>query len=100
MKISIQIPLLDARKYLAASVLAFATLFSASFAVAGPASTTLPDTPVGKLGGALIQHINTDTPAQIRLWAPGILSSAIDAGDRASFVTGLASAARDSGVFP
>ena len=97
MKISIQIPLLDARKYLAASVLAFATLFSASFAVAGPASTTLPDTPVGKLGGELIQHINTDTPAQIRLWAPGILSSAIDAGDRASFVTGLASAARDSG---
>jgi len=97
MKNPIQFPLLDARKYLRASVLAFATLFCASFVVASPASTTLPDTPVGQLGGELVQHINTNTPEQIRLWAPSILSSTINADDRTTFVTGLALAARDSG---
>ncbi|WP_254063394.1 serine hydrolase domain-containing protein [Rhodanobacter sp. L36] len=72
-------------------------LLGVSAAVAGPASKTLPGTPVGKLGGELIHHINTDTPEQIRQWAPTILSADINADDKAAFVNDLASAVRYSG---
>ncbi|MEI9996459.1 MAG: serine hydrolase domain-containing protein [Rhizomicrobium sp.] len=70
---------------------------SASTAMAASLSTTLPDSTAGKLGGALIQHINADTAERIQLWAPSILSPAVPDGDRADFLKGLASAARDSG---
>jgi CubicO group peptidase (beta-lactamase class C family) len=61
------------------------------------ASALLPPTPAGKLADALIHHINTDTPAKIRDWAPTVLSTSIAADDKAAFLTDLASAARDSG---
>ena len=79
------------------SILAVTALLCASAAVAAPAAASLPDTPTGKLGAELIKHINHDTPAQIRQWAPGMLSSAVPADDKAAFVTSLATAARDSG---
>lgn len=85
------------RKYFFSPLLALAALFGAPAGVAASKTTDLPDSPSGKLCGELIAHVNRDTPAQIRQWADGILSSAIDAGDRANFVTALALAARDSG---
>lgn len=72
-------------------------LAASSSAAAGPAAIHLPDTPVGKLGAALIRHVDADGPAQIRQWAPGILSASIAADDRADFIAGLVSAARDQG---
>ncbi|BDU19000.1 serine hydrolase domain-containing protein [Dyella sp. GSA-30] len=57
----------------------------------------LPDTPVGKLAGELIRHINADGPSRIRQWAPDALSPSIAPDDKATFVTNLVSAARDSG---
>jgi CubicO group peptidase (beta-lactamase class C family) len=73
----------------------------AALAGAAPAaaqiSTTLPDTPAGKLGGAMIQHINTDDQQGIRRWAQTILSPAIADPDKADFLGKLASAVRDSG---
>lgn len=78
-------------------ILAFAAFAAASAAIATPTAATLPDTPAGKLGGELIHHLNADTPAQLRAWAPGVLSPIIGEGDRAGFVDALASAARDSG---
>ncbi|MFK2929996.1 beta-lactamase family protein [Dyella agri] len=57
----------------------------------------LPDTPVGKLAGTLVRHMDTDHPAQIRQWAPNILAASIAADDKADFITGLVSAARDEG---
>ncbi|WP_284331206.1 serine hydrolase [Dyella flagellata] len=62
-----------------------------------PAHTQLPDTPLGRLAGELIRHANVDGPARIRQWAPTVLSASVAADDKAAFVTGLASAARDSG---
>ena len=97
MKPSIQIPLFGARRCFWAALLASAIVLTSSFAIASPAPPTLPDTPVGKLGGELIHHVNTDTPAQIRQWAPGVLSSSVEADDKANLIAGLASAARDSG---
>lgn len=78
-------------------MLAVATFLSASIAVASPATTTLPNTPVGRLAGELIRHANADGPVRIRQWAPTVLSASIDSDDKAAFVTDLASAARDSG---
>jgi D-alanyl-D-alanine carboxypeptidase len=73
----------------------------AALAGAAPAaaqiSTTLPDTPAGKIGGAMIEHINTDDQQGIRRWAQTILSPAIADPDRADFLGKLASAVRDSG---
>ncbi|MBS0469553.1 MAG: beta-lactamase family protein [Proteobacteria bacterium] len=66
-------------------------------ALAAPPSTVLPDTVAGKLGGELIRHINTDSPARIAQWAPTILSSAVADGDKADLLKSLASAVRDSG---
>jgi CubicO group peptidase (beta-lactamase class C family) len=64
---------------------------------AATSSKALPATMVGKLGSELIHHVNTDTPEQMRAWAPTVLSSAIDKEDEADFVSGLISAVRDSG---
>lgn len=72
-----------------------ATVFSpAAYAAI---STTMPDTPVGKIGGVLIKHINSDSAVQIQQWAPAILSPALGDSDKADFLKGLLSAARDSG---
>ncbi|WP_243038751.1 serine hydrolase domain-containing protein [Dyella sedimenti] len=75
---------------------ALAALLSTA-ANAAPAAASLPDTPAGKLGGELIQHINTDDATHIRAWVAPLLTPAIDAGDRDDFLDGLASAVRDSG---
>jgi D-alanyl-D-alanine carboxypeptidase len=64
---------------------------------AAPASTQLPDTPVGHLAGELIRHANNDSPVRITQWAPNVLSASMASDDKAAFVTDLASAARDSG---
>jgi len=93
----IQIAMHGIRTFILPPLLALAAYFYASAGVAASTTAALPDTPSGKLGGELITHVNSDTPAQIRQWASGILSSAIAADDRDSFVTGLALAARDSG---
>ena len=53
--------------------------------------SALPDTPQGKLGAALIEHVNTDSPEQIHSWAPTILSPNMDASEQS-----LAAAIRDS----
>jgi CubicO group peptidase (beta-lactamase class C family) len=82
---------------LLAPIFAFSMALCASTAMAVPPATALPDTLAGRLGGALIQHINADTADRIRQWAPSILSPAVAGGDRADFLKALASAARDSG---
>ncbi len=80
------------------TALALATCLHACAALAAPAApASLPDTPAGKLGSELIRHINTDTPAQIKQWAPTVLSPAIGEDDKADLLKSLASAARDSG---
>jgi CubicO group peptidase (beta-lactamase class C family) len=82
----------------AASAIATALLATAfSPAAYAAVSTATPDTAVGKLGGMLIRHINGDNAQQIQRWAPTILSSALADQDKADFLKGLASAARDSG---
>ena len=85
------------RKSVSPSLLALAMALCTSAAVAAPASATLPDTPAGKVGGELIQHVNTDNPAQIAKWLPTILSSSMDADGKANFVKTVASAVKDSG---
>ncbi|HEX7802611.1 MAG TPA: serine hydrolase domain-containing protein [Pseudoxanthomonas sp.] len=62
-----------------------------------PAPATLPATPVGQIAAQLVHHINTDNPAQIQQWAPGVLSASVAQGDKTDFVMNLVSAARDSG---
>ena len=80
---------------LAVSAFLLATAFSpAAYAAV---SAVMPDTAVGKLGGTLIRHINSDGAVQIRQWAPIILSSSLADQDKTDFLKGLASAARDSG---
>ncbi len=83
------------RKYGLRAALALAASFGAA-AIAGP-TPTLPDTPEGKLGAALIEHVNSGSAEQIRRWAPTILSPNMDAAEQAGFVTSLAEAVRDSG---
>ena len=68
-----------------------------STTAAEPSHAQLPDTPVGRLAGALIHHANTDTPERIQQWAPTILSASMNHDDKAAFVADLASAARDGG---
>lgn len=97
MNSSIKISTCKTRKRFATPLLALATFFCAFTVVAAPASATLPDTPAGKLGGQLIEHINNDTPEQIRQWAVTVLSPAVDKNDKADFIDALAYAARDSG---
>lgn len=74
-----------------------ATFLCTSVAVAAAPSTTVPDTPVGRVGSELIHHVNSDTPEQIRAWAPTVLSPAIGKDDATDFVNGLVSAVRESG---
>jgi CubicO group peptidase (beta-lactamase class C family) len=73
-----------------------ALLCASPGATAAPA-VALPATPVGQLGAELIRHANTDSPAQVRQWAAGVLSPSIPEADKADFLANLASAARDSG---
>lgn len=82
---------------LLAPILALTAVATGSVASAGPVSTTLPDTPAGKIGSMVIAHINADTPDSILQWAPTILSPAGDAEARATFLKELAVAVRDSG---
>ena len=84
------------RNYGLRAALALTTSFCAASAIAGPGAA-VPDTPDGKLGAALIEHVNSDSAEQIRSWAPTILSPAMDATEQAAFVTSLAEAVRDSG---
>jgi CubicO group peptidase (beta-lactamase class C family) len=95
MKLSIRASLL--KSCCALPIFALAAALSGSAAVASPPSTVLPDTAAGKLGGELIQHINTDTAERIAQWAPSILSPAVADEDKADFLKGLAFAVRDSG---
>ena len=96
MKPATPIASFDSRKYVLRAALALAASFCVACAIASP-KATLPDTPEGKLGAALIEHVNTDSPEQIRSWAPTILSPDMDASEQAAFVTSLAEANRDSG---
>jgi hypothetical protein len=73
-----------------------AALFAATAAAAAP-STTMPDTPLGKVGGELLRHVNGDAPEQLRAWAPTVLSPAVGKDDATDFIDGLVSAARDGG---
>lgn len=77
--------------------LAMSTALLAATAARAAPSAVMPDTAAGKLGGTLIRHINSDNAQQIRQWAPTILSDALADEDKADFLKGLASAARDSG---
>lgn len=85
------------RSWLLASGMAIAALVTAPPASAGAISTTMPDTQAGQLGAAMIAHINSDTPDAIRLWAPTVLSPAVDGDMRAALLRQLAVAVRDSG---
>lgn len=78
------------------AALALTAAFCTTSAFASP-GVTLPDTADGKLGATLIEHVNSDSPEQIRSWAPTILSPEMDATEQAAFVTSLAEAVRDSG---
>jgi CubicO group peptidase (beta-lactamase class C family) len=69
----------------------------AATALAAAPSTTLPDTPVGRVGGELLRHVDGDTPEQVRAWAATVLSPAVGQDDAAEFVDGLVSAVRDGG---
>lgn len=93
----IQIAMSVIRKSFFPSLSALTVALCASTAIAAPTSATLPDTPMGKLGGELIQHVNTDKPAQIEAWVSTILSSAMAQDDKANFAKTVASAVRDSG---
>ena len=64
---------------------------------ATPMHTQLPNTPVGRLAGELIRHINADGPVGIRQWAPAVLSASIAPDDKAAFVTDLVSVTSNSG---
>lgn len=79
------------------ALFALGALLSPSTGVAAAPAATLPATPMGQLGAELIRHINSDSPTQIQQWAPGILTASVSEGDKADFLTNLASAARDSG---
>lgn len=82
---------------LLAPLLACAAAVSGSAALAGPVSATLPDTEAGRIGGAMIAHINSDTKEQIGEWVPTVLSSTFEPAAKEMILKQLASAARDSG---
>lgn len=86
----------QSRKCVLRGALALSVSFCAASAIASP-KAALPDTPDGKLGAALIEHVNTHSAEQIRRWAPTILSPDMDATEQAGFVTSLAETIRDSG---
>lgn len=78
---------------------ALATVAGLPMAMAAPQAMhdTLLETPVGKLAGTLIRHIDADNPSQIRQWADNILAPSIAADDKTEFITNLVSAVRDQG---
>lgn len=86
-----------ARRRLLAFVLASVAGMPVAMAATRAMNPTLPDTPIGKLAGTLVRHIDSDSPAQIRQWAPTILAASIAADDKADFMAGLVSAVRDEG---
>ena len=75
----------------------FAPLLAGAPALAGPVSTTLPDTEAGRIGAAAIAQINAGSPEQTEAWAPTILSSAFDQAAKEAILTQLHVAARESG---
>lgn len=77
------------------SLLTLAAIALTSAATA--ATATLPDTPVGKLGGELVRHVGSDTPEQIQRWASTLLSPSIAANEKADFSANLVAAVRDAG---
>ena len=77
------------------SLFAATLLGLGSAALAAPAS--LPDTPVGKLGGELVRRAGSDNPEQLRHWATTVLSPALAANEKAEFTANLIAAARDAG---
>jgi len=79
------------------SAFTLAAFLCTSTAVAAAPSTTVPDTPVGRVGTELLRRVNSDTPEQIRAWAPTVLSPAMGKDDAANFVNTLVSAVRESG---
>lgn len=89
------IPMSAFRPSLLAAKAACAALSLAFMSAA--AAATLPDTAVGKLGGDLIHHVNSDSPEQIRDWASTILSPAVSAAEKADFLASLTAAVRDAG---
>ena len=76
---------------------------AALLALAGPAlaaadaTPALPDTATGRVARQLLQQVDSAAPAQLEQWLPGILSDTIGNQDKAAFVAGLVSAARDGG---
>lgn len=82
---------------LLAPLLACAAAVSSSATLAGPVSTTLPDTEAGRIGAAMIAHINSDTTEQIGEWVPSVLSTAFDPAAKGMILTQIATTVRDSG---
>ncbi len=82
---------------LSSPLLALASVLASTSALAGPISTTMPDTAAGRIGAAVIARINADSPAAIERWVPTILSPSVDAEMRANLAKQLAVAVRDSG---
>lgn len=78
-------------------LLACVAAVSGSAALAGPISTTMPDTEAGRIGAAVIAHINAGSPEQTREWVPTILSPSVDTNARDLLLKQLTLAARDSG---
>ncbi|HSF12763.1 MAG TPA: serine hydrolase domain-containing protein [Erythrobacter sp.] len=74
-----------------------APLLAGAPALAGPISTTLPDTEAGRIGAAVIAQINAGSPEQTEQWVPTILSPAFDPATKDAILTQLAVAARESG---
>lgn len=85
------------RRRFALSAFTLAALLCAATAVAAAPSSTVPETPVGRVGSELLHHVNSDTPEQMRAWAPTVLSPAIGEDGAANFVNTLVSAVRESG---
>ncbi len=72
-------------------------LLAPGCAVAVTPSKTLPDTPLGALGAALLRHVNEDSPEQIRRWVGTVLSPAMPTAERDAFTRLLvATAATDA----
>lgn len=86
-----------ARARLLAPLLACLAATSGSAAQAGPISTTLPDTEAGRIGSAVIAHINAGAPDHTGSWLQTILSPAFDPAARDAIKAQLVVAARDSG---
>lgn len=83
--------------WLLAPLIVCAAAASGTAAFAEPISTTIPDTEAGRIGSAVIAHINAGSPEQTGQWAQTILSPAFDPAARDAILSQLRVAARDSG---